>query len=74
MQTIATRVVSELERKQLELVNLHIEYMRLHNQVFRSLVHQQIPLNSALLKHNILANQWNAVSSLPRQPPDGMYS
>jgi len=63
----------KIHDKQLELLNLQIEFQKMQNQVLAELMVKRIPQNEAIIKYNILATQW-IQQTKPVEPPSSMYS
>jgi hypothetical protein len=66
-------VFYQIQDRQLELLNLQIEFQKMQNQVLAELTTKRIIQNSAILKHNFEAIQWKDLNKVNRVPP-GMYS
>ena len=67
-------VFYQMQDRQLELLNLQIEFQKMQNQVLVELSTKRIIQNSAILKYNILATQWIQQTKPISRPPSGMYS
>ena len=70
-------VVTRTEYRQmleLELLKLQIAYQTMQNDILGELVGQRIPQNEAIMRFNLLANQWNALNKPISRAPSGMYS
>ena len=67
-------VFCQVQDKQLELLNLQIEFQKMQNLILSELMGKRIPQNEAIIKYNILTTRWDEMNRPITRPPSGMYS
>ena len=64
----------QIQRSQLSLLGLQIEWQQLQNQILRQLVSSGVEPTTRIIQFNKLAREWNALNASTQPPPGNMYS